>query len=153
MDIRTAGINDIEAIRIFYEDFFAHNASQQPEYYKKANSYPDYPISVVRSNDADILAAEENGCLIGFVHVEMGQTPPYETFVPHKFASVIDLYVEPSSRGIGAGSMLLSSAAKWAKTRGADYIELNVLTENENALRLYEKLGYKIVSHIMRSKI
>lgn len=153
MDIRIAGINDVETICIFYEDFFAHNASQQPEYYKKANSYSNYPLNVIKSNTGDILIAEEDGRLIGFIHLELEHTPPYEAFIQRDFANVIDLYVEPDFRGIGAGSMLLAAAAEWAKKRGADYLELNVLAENKNALRLYEKLGYKKVSHIMRSKL
>lgn len=129
---------------------FFHNASQQPKYYQAAAAYPNYPLSVINSRTAELFVAEEEGLILGFLHVAEEETPPFEAFVQMKFASVIDLFVLPAHRSKGIGSALLAAARQWAKERGLSYMELNVLTENENAIRLYQKQGYGKVSHILR---
>lgn len=151
MTIRLATSQDVESIRVLYEDLFAHNASQQPQYYTPATAYSDYPNSVVNSDSADLFVAiDTSGTIVGFVHVSADHTPPYDAFVAHGFANIIDLFVCPDFRKQGIGSKLLNAASIWAKSRNLDYVELNVLFENDNAIKFYENMGYKMVSHIMR---
>ncbi|MGL5511709.1 MAG: GNAT family N-acetyltransferase [Sporomusa sp.] len=105
----------------------------------------------MKSDSADIFVATDNdNGVVGFMHISEDHTPPFEVFIPLKFANIIDLYVHPNFRKQGIGSKLLDAASQWAKDRELDYIELNVLFENRNAIKLYEHLGYKKVSHIMR---
>ncbi|MGL5511708.1 MAG: hypothetical protein ACRDBM_00510 [Sporomusa sp.] len=43
MNIRLATAQDVEPILVLYKNFFAHNAAQQPQYYKNATAYANYP--------------------------------------------------------------------------------------------------------------
>ncbi len=53
------------------------------------------------------------------------------------------LAVVPSSRGMGIGTALMQKAEEKAESEGKRTMSLGVIAENEGAIRLYERLGYK----------
>lgn len=53
------------------------------------------------------------------------------------------LAVVPSSRGMGIGTALILKAEEKAESEGKRTMSLGVIAENEGAIRLYERLGYK----------
>ena len=56
----------------------------------------------------------------------------------------IDLVaVVPSSRGLGVGTALMLRAEEKAESTGKHTMSLGVIAENEGAIRLYERLGYR----------
>lgn len=55
----------------------------------------------------------------------------------------ISISVHPHFRGMGIGSALLQHAITWASQQHHIVrVQLEVLTRNENALRLYERIGF-----------
>lgn len=54
--------------------------------------------------------------------------------------------VNPRFRGNGIGTQLLHYAETVAKQQGMEKLALNVETGKEKAIRLYERVGYEIVS-------
>ena len=52
--------------------------------------------------------------------------------------------VAPEARGKGIGSLLLQFAIDQTKERGGHKLSLNVETKKEQAIRLYERLGFVI---------
>ncbi len=62
---------------------------------------------------------------------------------PRKDALVVDqLAVAPSARGKGVGTLLLEAAETRARAMGMPRMALSVISENEGAIRLYERMGY-----------
>ena len=61
-----------------------------------------------------------------------------------------DLAVDEAVRGQGVGSELLAAAKRWARNRRLEYLELNVLAQNENAIRLYESQDFVEATKVMR---
>ena len=53
------------------------------------------------------------------------------------------LAVVPSTQGMGIGTALMLRAEEKAESAGKRTMSLGVITENEGAIRLYERLGYK----------
>ena len=150
MNIRLAALDDVEIISVMYQDFYAFHADLQPAYYKETEKSSNYPEYIIESANDDILIAEIDGNVVGFVHILEDKTPPYDCIVQHKFAVCVDLFVCSSYRQKGIGAALTNAAKDWAKKRNLDYVELKVLAENENAARLYTQEGFQIVSHTMR---
>lgn len=151
MIIRVATQKDVPALCGLYNEFFAYNANQQPLYYKTAVEAGTYPQSVIESPKEDLLCVVNgDDTPVGLAHVMEQQTPPYDCFVPHKYAFVMDLFVTAAFRGRGAGAALLGAAKQWAAARGLDYLELNVLAENTAAFRFYQREGFQTVSQTMR---
>lgn len=153
MVIRPAVKSDLPVISALYEQFYQYNAKQQPCFYRTATENGRYPENVIDSENEGLFVAEENGEVIGLIHVAEDQTPPYKPIVPHRFAVVIDLMVDEKARKQGAGKALMSAAKQWAEERGLDYIELMVLHENETGIGFYRHEGFETVSHTMRLKI
>jgi len=153
MQIRLATQDHVTALAELYVEFFAHNAEQQPRYYKKAFESGSYPASTIANEKEDIFVAVEDDMLHGFIHVVEGATPPYDCFVPQTFATIVDLYVRADRRRKGIGASLLDAARQWAHAKNLDYLELNVLAENEDGIRFYRHQRFNAVSQIMRLRL
>ncbi|MGQ9597159.1 MAG: GNAT family N-acetyltransferase [Thermoproteota archaeon] len=62
-----------------------------------------------------------------------------------------DLYVLPEFRRRGVGRMVES--LKKLKAHGANVARLRALRENKAAVKLYEKLGFKIYQYGMEKRL
>ncbi|MCL1872920.1 MAG: GNAT family N-acetyltransferase [Clostridiales bacterium] len=150
MNIRKAILADVKTISTMYEDFYAFHAQLQLDYYRETQETGKYPEETIKSEDGDIIIAEIDNDIVGFVHVKEEKTLPYACIVPHRFALCVDLFVLPIYRKKGIGTALLNAVKEWAKKRDLDYVELRVLPENENASRLYLEEGFQKVLYTMR---
>jgi GNAT superfamily N-acetyltransferase len=65
----------------------------------------------------------------------------FSTFLGQPGLYLEDLFVKPSHRGSGIGSVMLARLAKLAAERHYGRFEWTVLDWNENAIRFYEKFG------------
>lgn len=61
---------------------------------------------------------------------------------------VASIAIDPESRGLGLGKKLLSSFEGKCLELKIKCLELEVSVKNEIALKLYKKLGYKIVERL-----
>ena len=153
MLIRQASTSDILFLCDLYTKFYKHNSSQQPEFCLPAVETGEYPGSVICGNTGVIFVAEDNSRLCGFIHAEIDNTPPYPSVAQHRFASVVDLYVEPDCRRRGIATQLVNSVKNWARQSGAEYLELFVLNENAEGLEFYKKQRFEIASLTMRCRL
>jgi GNAT superfamily N-acetyltransferase len=69
----------------------------------------------------------------------------FSTFLGRPGLYLEDLYVQPAQRGKGLGQALLKHLAALAVERGCGRFEWSVLDWNENAIRLYEKMGATVM--------
>ena len=87
-----------------------------------------------------LLLIEDEGEIVAFLYGFL-----YE--IPSMFAkpiAILDaLYVEKAYRRKGYAAQLISTFKAFAAESSACRIELKVLSNNENALRLYEKLSFQ----------
>lgn len=89
MKIRLAKLVDISNISTLYRTLFQTMAELQIEYYRKADQDVDFLKSVINSDTKDILVAEEDEQIIGFVLVQQLDTPPYACIVPHRYRTQV----------------------------------------------------------------
>jgi ribosomal protein S18 acetylase RimI-like enzyme len=60
-----------------------------------------------------------------------------------RYVGLFDIVTDPVYRGQGFGSKLMMAILNWAKTRGAQQAYLQVMLNNQPALKLYAKLGFR----------
>lgn len=60
---------------------------------------------------------------------------------------VARLFVDPGSRGSGAGRLLMEAAVGFARARGLA-VALDVMLKDQDAIRLYERLGARRISEL-----
>src|SRR5579872_3376878 len=63
-----------------------------------------------------------------------------------------DIYLEPDVRGAGIGTRVLASAENAARQAGAAALHLMVRPENETAVRLYTRAGFRSPPRTLLSK-
>ncbi len=153
MVIRKAILDDLPGIIKLYDEFFRYNHTLQPSYYCAASSNEDYPKETIRNETADLLVAENDGNLIGMLHIRESSTPPYDAFVPHRFSEIVDFIVTESERNKGIGQKLLDAAKEWTAERNLDYIELFVLSDAKNENRFYKNQGFRATSETLRYSV
>ena len=141
--VRDAVPADRKAIAEIYRTLFEAMSNLQPQYIQAAEQDPDFILKIITESKKDILVAQCGVQLLGFALVLMTHTPPYRCFVPHPYADLLDLAVLPDARGNGLGTLLLQAVKGWAKAYGADYLELGALSNNQEAIRLYEREGFR----------
>lgn len=59
-----------------------------------------------------------------------------------KRAQLISMWTAPTHRQRGIGRMLVDQIAGWARSRGADALQLMVTSINEPAMLFYQQLGF-----------
>ena len=64
---------------------------------------------------------------------------------PERGSSLWCLAVDPQTRQPGVGEALVRRLIEYFAARGASYLDLSVLHDNEHAIALYEKLGFERV--------
>lgn len=80
-------------------------------------------LLTLRSDDAAI------GCGLGVVE--------------DKFIGLFDIVIDKLCRNQGLGQILVESMLRWGKSKGAEVGYLQVLTTNNPAVRMYEKIGFR----------
>ncbi|HEY9761703.1 MAG TPA: GNAT family N-acetyltransferase [Trichocoleus sp.] len=70
-----------------------------------------------------------------------------------RHAYVLLLFVDPEHRRRGLASALLKQGEQWAIQRGDRQLALQVLSTNQPALQLYQKLGYLPASVLMTKSL
>lgn len=62
-----------------------------------------------------------------------------------KSVEVKRMYVDPTIRGKGVGAMILTELENWAKDLNFTSVILETGTEQPDAVRLYEKMGFEVI--------
>lgn len=68
-------------------------------------------------------------------------------------AFIYDIEIDAEQRGKGYGRQALEALDALAPTLGVNAIELNVFGDNEVAMALYNKAGYRTVATYMRKEL
>ncbi len=98
--------------------------------------YPSsYLETLAHLSPETFLVVSLNGCIVGYSASVLRGSEGH----------IISIAVHPNYRGIGIGEKLLMKSIKRLKDLGAKRVILEVKVDNIRALKLYQKLGFKIV--------
>ena len=149
--IRPATVEDLPSILALYRVLDEELVDLQPEFFCAAPREEEPIRHFLQSSEADFLLAEQEGAVVGLALVQYaGWTPEFSCVLPHRYASLNDLVVMREKRCQGIGSLLLGAAKRWARDRRLEYLELNVLAQNSNAIELYESHDFVEATRNMR---
>jgi RimJ/RimL family protein N-acetyltransferase len=94
--------------------------------------------NVLASTNQMIFVAEVDGRLVGYLAAFGGQLKR-NRHSAHVVAGIRLNYVNQ-----GIGTALFRALDDWARSAGLHRLELTVMTHNERALHLYQKMGFQI---------
>lgn len=110
----------------------------------------DWFNEILANEDKALLVAELYDKLVGLVLINLKTTPDDPIFRPRRYANIDEVAVAKEYRGQGIGRHLMTKTHEWIVAQGVKEIELFVWERNQNAIRFYEKLGYRMVRKGMK---
>ena len=119
MDIRPAVYGDVESIMAVEKTGISHPWDKES-------------IESVVNDDNKICIVAVDESLVGYI---------YASFVLDE-AEIGNICIVPECRGQGVGRMLIDSLLSDLKSRGVCKVFLEVESDNESAIRLYERSGF-----------
>lgn len=140
--VRKATNTDIPAIAELYREQFREMAKLIPNFIKEGDQSAEFIENTIKDEESDILVYEDNGKVIGFILLQAKNRPDFSFMIQSRYCYIMDVIVTENSRGKGFGTALINSAKNWAKERNCTFINLDVLTNNTDAIALYSKLGF-----------
>lgn len=141
--LRRAVQEDYEAVRALNALDFRYHQNARPDYFRPDwGDYSRAEFQRLLAHPAPIAwVAEVQGQVVGFCLGTVGEVEGTAIRRPRRVAAVEDLAVLPAFRRQGIASALLEQARQQAKELGAQALELCVWGFNQEARRLYERLG------------
>ena len=147
-----------QPIRPFRDEDLPHLMRIASEGFRHSrfHSDPRFPIEKASSlfaewirkrsagTDRGLFIAEENGAPVGFILTEVN--PSISNAIGKRYGDLNFLVVDAASQGRGWGRKLINHSFLWFKEH-TDYAEVRTMGDNLFAIRLYQRLGFRAVSH------
>jgi len=155
INIRKAALADALILTKMIKDFNRLEEEIEPTFKeldnKKINDLKkDIKRGIVGKHGEFILVAEGKK-IVGFIFCETKKRPTI--FKIKEIGFVKDLYIVPTHRKKGLGKRLVKEAEKRFKKKKLKYVGLTSLISNKNALKAYDKMGFKEYKKELRKQI
>ncbi len=146
--IRTVNQDDLPVLLRFEQGIIATERPYDPTLKDDPINYYDLK-ELIESEEATVIVAEAGAELIGSGYALIKQSKPYERH--GKYAYLGFMFVAEAFRGKGVNKMIVAALQQWALTKAIREIRLEVYSENSNAIRAYEKVGFR--PHMLEMRI
>ncbi len=90
----------------------------------------------------DLVIAEADGSLVGFVYFFVGEHPWFEPEVG-RYGHILEVHVKKDYQGMGIATEMLEYATTDLKKRGVEVVYIDTGSNNAKARHLYEKMGFR----------
>ena len=155
--IRKAKITDYDGVCAVIEEGDRLHREYFPNLFQSSSDGvirpPDYISSLLVDPNACFLVAEQAGEIVGSLIVYIRETAPLSILVPRRFGYIGELVVHHDHRRMGIGLAMMEYAEEWARSNGAESVELTVYSFNQGAVHFYEELGYKSITQKMAKQL
>lgn len=153
---RKATIKDYDILaELYYESDILHygfDSEKNKKPVKGARSR-DVIESFISGDQSDVMVAEMNGGVVGFVYCLVRRKEGNNVFNDDVHTYIGDLGVLEAYCGMGIGKALLKQAEEWSLKRNIGRMVLEADCLNKRAIGLYEKVGYRATSVKMEKSI
>ena len=157
--IRKARLNDVETISTLWSEFGKtqdviveeHCPQHLDDFCLKKNSdeiFRDSVRKMIHSKNGLVLLSEVDEKPVGFSISIIKKNFPI--FQLEKFGLILSIFVIEEFRGLGISSKLKDESFKWLRRKGIEKVSLNVLPNNSQAIKVYEKWGFSTILSEMR---
>ena len=157
IDIRKAKESDVPSIRSIAHSGIEECIEKSCGDLIHIDSYFEndgYVKNAIDDLNSIVLVASRGEMIVGwalaFIQSQPENAPFYRKF---KRVYIDSLDVVREERGCGIGRNIIEEIERWAKANGQNEIVLDVYAGNDNAKRLYDGIGYKIIKETRRKYI
>jgi ribosomal protein S18 acetylase RimI-like enzyme len=155
--VRPARPEDWLAVQGLLRQLDELHAELVPAYFRPATrGEPEWRRLLGDSTALALVALEEveaSQAPVGFLTLRVYDTPADPTMVPRRRGHIETLIVDARCRRRGIGGRLLATGADWARGRGATEMVLTTWIGNAEADAFYQRLGYRVLSHVLHAPL
>jgi GNAT superfamily N-acetyltransferase len=148
MEIIAAREKHIPEIVELWEEFAHFHEPFDPRYPMKDDLRTGYEIhlrEVMAAKDTRVLAALEQGKLVGYAIAQIRKSTP--VWRREKYGYIDEMAVTAACRRGGIGTQLLKSILDWFRSENLDMIELSVAAKNKVGYSFWRKHGFRDYLH------
>ncbi len=145
MIVRKANYDDVKILNTFLTLLIRDERQYDlgiDENFIVTNMYENY----IEDSNKLIIVAEENNKIVGYLY---GIIKPNDDTYKYIIAKLDALYIDNNYRNKGIATSLIEYFKKWAISKNAHKIEVNVWSNNIKAKHLYEKNSFKKTSETL----
>ena len=157
VSIRFMKAEDYSIFSAFYRELHRLHVQAMPDIFRPETGLPPEEVfcSDLKKDDHCMLLAETDGKPAGMCILLWKEVPddPLFPLLPRKTGHIDDIYVAPEFRRQGIATLLCEEAQRLARERGVSHLTLMVWSFNEDAMKLYKKLGFAPTLINMEKKI
>jgi ribosomal protein S18 acetylase RimI-like enzyme len=147
---RPATLNDLPVLAEFLQ--LLVNAERPFDITLQAGDLIYYDLKELIENDnSELMVLEAAGKLVGCGYAQIRPAKPY--LIYKEYAHLGFMFVLPEYRGQGLNQQLIEALMTWVRSKGMTEVRLQVYTENNAAVRAYEKVGFKQILTEMRYEL
>ena len=149
-EIRTADTAEREEIKRHMLEFLKEGTAGQIDLGRLRVDNLLQTMGKMYDSGINILVATANNKWIGYI---VYNTDRKDIYTGEREGFILELYVMPSYRRNGIAKALTNACIDRLRTIGIKAIALNVFSDNRKAKMLYESLGFREFTAIMKNSI
>lgn len=143
--IETPNLNDLNQINKLAKQVHDIHVNWRPDLFKKVEEVISREQLEELIANKEIFVAKLENRIVGYVTIKIVEkTNPSMRYRVQ--ISIEAICVDEKARGKGIGTKLLEYVREYGKQNGCTDMYLTVNEENENAINLYEKFGFRVKS-------
>ena len=142
MRVRQATPEDVPALVALFQELERMQAdwrvfTPRPGFYDEVGE--KYREAMGNRDSVVLVAEDDEGEVVGMAY---GEANIPSRFSDERALDVSGVVVRAGYRGRGVGQQLVHEAARFARDRGIDWIELKTFAPNQGAMAFWEGLGF-----------
>jgi len=142
LEIRDATANDLEGMREIYNDVLATSTSIFSDVKRTPQDQSKW-FDDRCAQGWPVLVAARRGMVLGYASYG-----PFRTWPGYRHTVENSIYLTPSARGQGIGTVLLEALLQRAQAQRLHAVIAGIDGENVGSMRLHEKLGFTKVAQL-----
>ncbi|AWV98720.1 GNAT family N-acetyltransferase [Arcticibacterium luteifluviistationis] len=137
---RTATTDDLETLFEFEQGIIVAERPFNSTLKEGHINYYDLK-AIIEADDSEVIVGTIDNKVVCSASVSIKEAKPYLKY--EKYAYLGFMFVKPAFRGRGLNKGIIAELKNWAKAKGLSEARLTVYTENEAAIKAYEKAGFE----------
>ena len=140
MNIREANLGDIPAL-LELEQYVIEAEKPFNSSIKTEKTYYYDLGDLISSKNACLIVVEDSGKIVATGYAKISESKVALNHDKHSYFGF--MYVCPEYRGKAINQKVMEHLIKWSKSRGITNCYLDVYSQNQSAIKAYEKTGFE----------
>lgn len=152
VNIRNATINDYEQLCAIYTELDELHRLKHPELFVKPDDYArakEYISELINDDSKALFVAEAELKIVGFAECYVVKSSSFPVVKKREWVQLDNIAVMEKYQNYHIGSLFLDKVIEWSKNKDINRIELKVYSFNANAIRFYERKGFRDLNKTM----